>query len=202
MTGAVPPSPVAVLGIDPGRKWTAGVLRVGARALHGWTLGPVDAGGAPDAAAVDNVHDVAAFARYAARILDAVEETVAAAPGLGAAGRVWLACEIVLPPTGRNSRIALADWLIPRQMLAAIVAHDPRTVLVPLAEHGKRRPLTEHYPAEFWPAKGRTGGRPASWGPCEARRGERDHERAAFDVAGAAARLLAHGAGAASGAGQ
>lgn len=190
MTGPAAVSEVTVLGIDPGRRWTAGVLRIGDRAVHGWTLGPVDERGVPDAAAVDNVHDVQAFARYAARVLDAVEETLELA-ARHTAGRVWVACEVQLPPTGRNSRIALSDWLIPRQLMAAIVAHDPRTVLVPLAEHGKRRPLVDCYPEAFWPARGRTGGRPSSWGPCEARRGERDHERAAWDVAGAAARLLA-----------
>jgi hypothetical protein len=179
---------VAVLGIDPGRRWTAGVLRVGDDAVHGWTLGPVDATGRPDSAAVDNVHDVAAWARYMARIIDAIEDTVTRAPG----GRVALACEVVVPPAGR--RIALGDWLIPRQVLAAVLGYDPRTVLIRPDGHGKRRPLTEHYPAALWPAKGNRGGRPASWGPSEARRGERDHERAAYDVAGAAAEVLARGA--------
>ena len=176
---------IAVLGIDPGRRWTAGVLRVGRDALHGWTLGPTDAAGRPDAAA-DDVHDLAAFGRYMARVIDAIEDTMARAP---AGGRVALACEAVVPPGGR--RIALGDWLIPRQIVAALVAYDPRTVLVQPDAHGQARPVAEHYPPALWPAKGRLGGRPASWGPCEARRGERDHERAAYDIAGAAAAVLA-----------
>ncbi|MFE3454977.1 hypothetical protein ACFXJ8_39245 [Nonomuraea sp. NPDC059194] len=186
---------VAVLGIDPGRRWTAGVLRAGERALHGWTIGPVDVAGRPSAAAVDNVHDLAAWARYMGRLIDVVEATVQAHQVAG--GRpVRLACEVVVPPGGR---IALADWLIPRQIVAGLLAFDPTVMLIAPGGHGKRhydrdgagrlvraRPVTADYPPEFWPAKGQSGGRPAGWGPCEARRGERDHERAAYDIAGAA----------------
>ena len=174
----------AVLGIDPGRRWTAGVLRVGSDALWGWTVGPVDAAGRPDASAVDEVDDVAAFARYMRRVLDHIEAALDRHEG-----RVYLACEVIVPPLGR--RIPMADWLIPRQILAGLLAFDPGTLLIRAAGHGKARPVTEHYPAALWPAKGRRGGRPAHWGPCEARRGERDHERAAYDIAGAGARLLA-----------
>ncbi|WP_242911525.1 hypothetical protein [Actinomadura terrae] len=176
----------AVLGIDPGRRWTAGVLRVGADALYGWTVGPVDAHGRPSSAALDNVHDLAAWTRYMARVMDQIEASMARAPG---GGRVTLAIEVVVPPLGR--KIALADWLIPRQVMAAVLAYDPRTVLVPTGGHGRARPLREHYPPPLWPAKGSTGGRPADWGPNEARRSERDHERAAYDVAGVGAQLLA-----------
>ncbi|MFI0425111.1 hypothetical protein [Spongiactinospora sp. 9N601] len=185
-----PPVP-AVLGIDPGRRWTAGVLRAGDTALHGWTLGPVDASGHPDPTGADSVHDLAAWGRYMVRIIDAIEDTIArhkagayAAPG----GPVVLAVEMVVPPGGR---IALADWLIPRQIVAALVAYDPGAVLVAPGGHGKARPVVEHYPPALWPTKGATGGRPASWGPCESRRGERDHERAAWDVAGVALAALA-----------
>lgn len=175
---------LAVLGVDPGRRWTAGVLRVGDRAVYGWTLGPVDADGRPDASAVDDVDDVAAWARYMRRVLDAVERTVDRA-----GGPVALACEVTVPPSGR--RIALADWLVPRQILAGLLAYDPGTVLIRNAAHGRRRPVESHYPPELWPARGGRGGRPASWGPNEARRGERDHERAAWDIAGAGAAVLA-----------
>lgn len=175
----------AVLGIDPGRRWTAGVVRVGADAVYGWTVGPVDEHGTPSPAAVDNLHDLTAWARYMARIIDAIETSMEHAPG----GRMALACEVVVPPGGR---IALADWLIPRQVLTGVLAYDPRTVQVRPARHGQRRPVAEHYPPPLWPARnGGRGGRPPHWGPSEARRGERDHERAAFDVAGEAAELLA-----------
>jgi hypothetical protein len=194
---------VAVLGIDPGRRWTAGVLRVGAAAVHGWTIGPVDEQGQPSPTAADNVHDLKAWARYMARLVDLIEATVAQHQAAGG-GRVHLACEVVIPPGGR---IALADWLIPRQIVAGLLTFDPAMTLVRPDAHGKAhydrdgrgrlvraRPVTAHYPSELWPAKGRAGGRPDSWGPNEARRGERDHERAAFDVAGAAAQLLTQGA--------
>jgi hypothetical protein len=194
---------IAVLGIDPGRRWTAGVLRVGAAAVHGWTVGPVDEAGNPAAAAVDNVHDMAAWARYMARLVDVIEATMALHRAAGG-GRVALACEMVIPPGGR---IALADWLIPRQIVAGLLAYDPGVILIRPDAHGKAhydrdgrgrlvraRPVSAHYPPELWPAKGHVGGRPSAWGPNEARRGERDHERAAFDIAGAAAELLAQGA--------
>jgi len=196
---------LAVLGIDPGRRWTAGVVRVGAAAAHGWTIGPVDEAGDPSPAAVDNVHDLAAWARYMARLIDVIEATVERHRVAGG-GRLHLACEVVIPP-GPSTRLRLADWLIPRQIVAGLLAFDPAVILVGPDDHGKAhydrdsshrlvraRPVSEHYPPELWPAKGPVGGRPASWGPNEARRGERDHERAAYDVAGAAAELLARGA--------
>lgn len=192
---------IAVLGIDPGRRWTAGVLRRGDEALHGWTIGPVDQQGRPAAAAADNPHDLAAWARYMARVIDQVEATVDAHRTAGG-GPVRLACEVVVPPGG--GRIALADWLIPRQILAGLMTYDPGLLLVRPDAHGKRhydrdgagrlvraRPVSAAYPPAFWPAKGSVGGRPASWGPSEARRGERDHERAAYDIAGAALAQLA-----------
>lgn len=195
---------LAVLGIDPGRRWTAGVLRVGAAAVHGWTLGPVDEHGRPAPAAADDVHDLTAWARYMARLLTAIETTMDQHKAAGG-GRVALACEVTVPPGGK---IALADWLVPRQILAGLLAFDASLIQIRPDAHGKAhydrdargklnraRPVSANYPPEFWPAKGRTGGRPASWGPCEARRGERDHERAAYDIAGAAAAvLLARGA--------
>lgn len=182
------PGELAILGVDPGRRWTAAVLRQGDRALHGWTIGPVDEDGRPSPAAVDNVHDLMAWARYMARILDEIESTMSAhAQATGQ--RAVLAVEVAVPPRGRQ--IALADWLVPRQIVAGLLSFDPNLILIPPDKHGARRPVERCYPPELWPAKGRTGGRPASWGPSEARRGERDHERAAFDVAGAAAALLA-----------
>ncbi|MBB4920995.1 hypothetical protein [Streptosporangium saharense] len=181
---------VAVLGIDPGRRWTAGVLRVGADALDGWTLGPVAPDGRPDATALDNVHDLTAWGRWMARIVDAVERTI---EQYGAPVR--LATEVVVPPGGR---IALADWLIPRQVVAGLLAFDPGTILVRPDGHGKAhydrdgagrlvraRPVQAAYPVPFHP-----GARPSTWGPSEARRGERDHERAAYDIAGAALAIL------------
>jgi hypothetical protein len=102
-----------------------------------------------------------------------------------------VACKVVTPPGGW---IALADWLVPRQVVAGVLGAAPSTILIRPDGHGKRRPVAEHYPAALWPTRGARGGRPATWGPCEARRGEREHERAAYDIAGAAAALLRPGA--------
>jgi hypothetical protein len=148
---------------------------------------------------MDNVHDMVAWARYMVRLVDVIEATIEQHRVSGGR-RVHLACEMVIPPGGR---IALADWLIPRQIVAGLLAYDPGVMLIRPDAHGKAhydrggngrlvraRPVSAHYPPELWPTKGHVGGRPASWGPNEARRGERDHERAAYDVAGAAARLL------------
>lgn len=178
-----------VLGIDPGRRWTAGVLRAGDRALYGWTVGPVGPDGLPSPAAVDDVDDVGPWAVYMRRILDAIELTMDRHRAAGG-GRVHLAVEVMEPPGGR--KIALADWLIPRQVMAGVLTYDPDAILIRPKRYGKARPVTEHYPPELWPAKpGGRGGRPPGWGPNEARRNERDHERAAWDIAGAGAVVLA-----------
>lgn len=190
----------AVVGIDPGRRWTAGVLRVDADAVHGWTVGPVDAAGRPAPTASDNVHDLAGWARYMERVLTMVEATLERHQAAGGE-RPHVAVEVAVP---RGGRIALADWLVPRQIVAGLLAWDPDVLLVAPARHGRAHyaedergrlvrtgTVAQHYPPALWPAKGHTGGRPASWGPLEARRGERDHERAAFDIAGAGAVMLA-----------
>ena len=180
-----PVDQVAVLGVDPGRKWTAGVLRVGEAAVDGWTVGPVTPKGVLDASAIDNIDDIESWGRYMRRILDLIEATVDSHRAAGG-GPVHLAVEMVVPPGGR--RIALADWLIPRQVVAGLITYDPNVVLVHPDGHGKHRPVAEHYPPQLQPFRpGTPAGRPPTWGPCEARRGERDHERAAYDVAGVAA---------------
>ncbi|WP_157429802.1 hypothetical protein [Actinomadura oligospora] len=172
-----------VLGIDPGRRWTAGVVRLGDEALYGWTVGPVDESGRLSPAAVDNVVDMAAFGRYLIRVMGEIQTSARHAPG----GRIKLACKVITPPVGR---ITLAAWLIPRQVVAGVLGFAPDTMLIRPDGHGKRRPVTEHYPTALWPACGPRRNRPATWGPCEAPRGERDHERAAYDIAGVAAGLL------------
>ncbi|MDL4817211.1 hypothetical protein [Actinomadura opuntiae] len=159
------------------------MLRLGAEALYGWTVGPVDVSGQPSPSTADNVHDLAAFGRYMARVVQAIEESRRRAPG----GAMTVACRVVMPPFG--SQIPLADRLIPRQIAAGVLGRELSAMLVRADHHGNRRPIKEHYPPELRPTKGPTGGRPGTWGPCEARRGERDHERAAHDIAGGASCL-------------
>lgn len=184
-TTALTPT-LAVIGIDPGARWTAAVLRIGDHPVHGWTYGPVNRIGELDAAALANPDDWAAFSRYAGRILDALGQLVTEAEQHHGAVRV--AIEAMHVPVGwlsvahgRYNRLPLVDWLIPTRMVAAVLGAYPDARLVPPDKLGRR-------PAEDYPRELR-GPRPADWGPGEARRGERDHERAAYDVAGLAATM-------------
>jgi hypothetical protein len=123
-------SSLPVLGIDPGARWTACVLRFGEEAAAGWTLGPVAADGACDASAMNDVDDLVALTRYLRRVLDAVDETYAHAEReFGVTPRV--AVEAMRVPIGwRNGRrtpIPMADWLIPQRVLAALARRIPRS---------------------------------------------------------------------------
>ncbi|WP_038843412.1 hypothetical protein [Salinispora arenicola] len=168
---------VAVLGIDPGARWTAGVLRVGDAAVTGWTVGPGD-----DAARLADPDDVAAVAAYVARVTAQVEATMVL---MADYPRRRLAVEMIRVPVGwrygKRTSVRLTDWLVPRQVGVAIIGRWPTTRLIAPDRHG-RRELAD-YPAEL------RRRRPPGWPPNEAPRGERDHERAAFDVAGVAARM-------------
>lgn len=172
---------LAVLGIDPGSRWTAGVLRVGDEAVYGWTVGP----GSPDEAkALDDPDDVAAVGRFIQRILTRVDETAALVEQRGYE-RFRLAVETVRVPigwrNGRRTSISLVDWLVPRQIVAGLLAADPATRLVLPDRHGRAE--LDSYPVEL------RRRRPPGWGPNDSAKGERDHERAAYDIAGVAARL-------------
>lgn len=168
---------VAVLGIDPGARWTAGVLRVGDAAVTGWTVGPGE-----DVDALSDPDDVAAVARYVRRVVERIEATMAVMEREQYPRR-RLAVETIRVPVGwrhgKRTAIQLTDWLIPRQVGVAIVGRYPTTRLVPADGHG-RRPLDD-YPVEL------RRRRQPGWMPNEATRGERDHERAAYDIAGVAA---------------
>lgn len=170
---------LAVLGIDPGSRWTAGVLRVGDQAVTGWTVGP---GSPTDADALDDPDDVAAMGRYLARIMERVDETLVLAEDRGYEQR-RMAVEVTKVPVGwrhgSRTKIQLPNWLIPRQVAIALQGAFPTVRLVLPDGHG-RAPLDE-YPVEL------RRRRPPGWGPNETTKGERDHERAAYDVAGVAA---------------
>ncbi len=183
---AEPAAALPVIGIDPGARWTAAVLRVGDHPVNGWTYGPVNRLGELDAAALSNPDDWAAFGRYAGRVLDALGQLVTEAEKQHGAVRV--AIEALNVPVGwrsvghgRYNRLPLVDWLTPCRMVAAVLGAYPDARLV-LPDQLGRRPA-EDYPREL------RGPRPADWGPGEARRGERDHERAAYDIAGLAAAM-------------
>jgi hypothetical protein len=176
--------PLPVIGVDPGSRWTAACLRVGDEPVYGWTLGPVDARGVVMPTALDDPDDLLAKARYFERISDLLERDIEQATTRY--GRVGLAIEAIrIPPPARygRSKLRLVDWLTPHCLVIALLTGFPDAVLVETNGHGAG--LVAEYPAEL----GRK--RPSWWGPNEARRGERQHERAAYDIAGAATSALA-----------
>jgi hypothetical protein len=171
------------IGVDPGQTWTAAVLRVGDAPVHGWTMGPVDRFGVVIRGALNQVDNWDAFARYAARLIAGLDELAAYANGRW--GEVRVGIEIPGVPIGwqpgsapKFQRLPMRDWLIPRQVAAAVIGAYPAARLIRPDGLGRR-------PAGQYP-KDLRGVRPPDWGPCEAPKGERDHERAAYDVAGRA----------------
>ncbi|MCI2423063.1 hypothetical protein MOQ72_37165 [Saccharopolyspora sp. K220] len=177
--------PLPVIGIDPGQTWTACVLRVEDHAEFGWTMGPVGANGQLLKSALSDPDNWVAFGRYVAKLRDALDELVDHA--IQRWGVVRIGVEVPHVPVGyRNSspkfqRLPVRDWLVPRQVAAAVIGAYPEAKKVVADGHG-RRPASE-YPREL------RGARPHHWGPNQFRNGERDHERAAYDVAGVAARM-------------
>lgn len=168
---------IPVLGIDPGSRWTAGVLRYGADARYGWTVGPLDPRGQRDPRSLDRM-DAERLDRYVRRVLAYVD--MAFDKAVQDYGTCLLAIELPGPPR-RRSTLPVRDWLIPWSVAWSVFGRYEGAVLVHPDAYG-RRPRNE-YPE---PLRLR---RPPHWGPCEARRGERDHERAAYDVAGVAVRM-------------
>lgn len=170
---------LAVLGIDPGSRWTAGVLRAGDDAVYGWTAGP---GSDDEAKALDDADDLAAVGRYVSRVMGQIETTLDLAEQRGFE-RVRLAVELTRVPigwrNGRRTSISLVDWLVPRQVSVGILGAYPATRIVLADRHGRAE--MDSYPAEL------RRRRPPGWGPNDSPRGERDHERAAYDIAGVAA---------------
>jgi hypothetical protein len=179
----VPPDTVPTIGVDPGSKWTSAVLRVGEYGVTGWTLGPVDRLGRPDRNALNDPDDWESFSRYTNRLISHLEELVAYAEH--EYGGVRIAIEVAVVPSGwqptsrGQNRLPLTDVLLPRQVAAAVLGAFPNAKLVPPARYGSR---SAEVPPEL---KGR---RQPHWGPNETVRGERDHEQAAYLVAGQGAR--------------
>ncbi|MFI6100825.1 hypothetical protein ACIA8G_35195 [Lentzea sp. NPDC051213] len=178
--------PLPTIGVDPGQTWTAAVLRVGDAGVHGWTMGPVDRFGVIQRDALNDPDNWEAFARYTARLVDGLVELVEFA--IARFGEVRVAVEVPRVPIGyqpgsskRFQRLPMQDWMIPRQVAAAVIGQFPEARVVFPDGFGSR-PASE-YPQEL------RGRRSPEWGPNETPRRERDHERAAYDVAGVAARM-------------
>lgn len=144
-------------------------------------MGPPGPDGVVLRAALNEPDDWEAFARYAQRLRDALDELVEYA--INRYGQVRVAVEVPLVPIGwqpgshkKFQRLPLRDWLIPKQVASLVLGAYPEAKVIRPDGFGAR-PASE-YPADL------RGRRPPHWGPNEARGGERDHERAAYDVAG------------------
>lgn len=172
------------IGVDPGQTWTAAVLRVGGYGVHGWTMGPTDKYGVVRRELLNETDNWDAFSRYVLRLVDALDDLVQYAEQTY--GEVRVAVEVPHVPIGfqegaprRFQRMRLCDWIIPRQVASAVLGQYPEAKAIVPDKYGGR-------PAEEYPKELR-GTRPQHWGPNEAPRGDRNHERSAYDIAGVAA---------------
>lgn len=176
-----------VIGVDPGFRWTAAVLRVSGEAVNGFTLGPLNADGLRDPRAHDGM-SAAALARYVTRIGSHLDQLYDVAE---AYGPPRVAVEVPTPPRGYR-QIPLRAWLVTHTVAWAMVGRYDGVVLVPPDINGARHQrsrggdgdMAAHYPKPLCRR------RPTGWMPNEAPRQARDHERAAYDVAGAALAAL------------
>jgi hypothetical protein len=199
---------VPMIAVDSGSVWTAVVVRIGTQALDGATLGLLDARGGPLAASyrqlrgegltvfwrefLDN-HEALRATRD--RVLDQIdrfwEHYLSEAYAAGADGFRIVAETTHLPKRGNGgtpSRMPPRDWVLPRELAAAIAGRFTGTVLVEANSHGGRHLVSnggtgragDYYPRSL------IGPRPAHWGPSEHPRHIRDHEQAAYTLAGEA----------------
>lgn len=183
------PAPVPTIGVDPGQTWTAAVLRVGEAGVHGWTLGPRDRFGVLRRDSMNKVDDWENFRLYVERLVAALDQLADYATSRYGSVRIGVEVPHVpiswrpneSPRNPRFPRLPMRDWVIPRQVSSAVLGAFPTARVVHPDGHGSR-PATE-YPPEL------RGTRPSDWGPNETPRRERDHERAAYDVAGIASRM-------------
>jgi hypothetical protein len=178
---------VPVIGVDTGFRWTAAVLRVGGEAVNGFTLGPLNGNGIRDPNANDGM-SAAALARYVSRIGTHLDQLYDLAE---AYGHPRVAVEVPNRPKGYR-QLPLRAWLVTHTVAWAVVGRYDGVFLVPPDRNGARHQpsrggdgdMGEHYPKPLCRR------RPGGWLPNEAPRHARDHERAAYDVAGVALEAL------------
>ncbi len=167
----------AVIGVDPGWRWTAGVLRVGDDVIDGFTVGPVGHRKANDTMAP------VAMDNYTHQVGQALDYLWDIAVDLGHRPRV--AVEMPTMPTGSKSFVVKfraykvtndVAWFVKGRYDAVRVRADGNGNRHKI-DHGGSGKLEDHYPASLIRRRQLAG-------PCHAPRHERDHERAAYDVAG------------------
>lgn len=155
------PAGKPVLGIDPGSRYTAVVVRDGDVVLHATTLVRPEKMNSTD---------------WALEVLVGVKVILAEFP------KVPLAVEGINPPTGfhRGQKATLnpRDILRAGIVLGAIVATWPDITIIPPGGNGSNH--YSHYPACL------IGRRPADLPGSTNSAGTRDHEQSAYDVAGKA----------------
>jgi hypothetical protein len=172
------------LAFDPGSKFTAGLLREGAEAIDAFTLALAypDAG---DPNAVLDDHE--ALRAYTDRI---TEQGLTLWDKHYAGKPVRVVIEAHNRPRrgGRYGNIPIRDWVIPRMVIAAVTSAFPGAVILPPQRAGGRHKVSNGgtgRPADYYPAV-LIGRRPTSWGLNEAHDRVRDHEQAAYTLAGLA----------------
>jgi hypothetical protein len=180
---------VPMIAVDSGSVWTAIIVRIGTQALDGATLGLLDARGQSLAAGYrqlrgqaltafwrDYLDNHEALRATRDRVLDQIdrfwERYLRQAYAAGADGFRIVAETTHLPKRGNRgtpSRMPPRDWVLPRELAAAIAGRFTGTVLVEANSHGGRHLASnggtgragDYYPREL------IGPRPAHWGLSE-----------------------------------
>lgn len=176
-------SRLAAVGVDPGARWTAAVLRVGDRAINGFTLGPVGADGMPARKANDDL-GAAALDRYTDRIGKHLDDLCDLSVELGYGEPLIGVERFKISESYRH--IPTYAWLISWTVYWYVKGRYNGVKTIPNDGNGYRHlerlggtgKMDAYYPADLCRR------RPAGWWANEAPRTPRDHERAAYDVAG------------------
>ncbi|HET8971188.1 MAG TPA: hypothetical protein VFN19_09030 [Candidatus Nanopelagicales bacterium] len=180
---------IAGLGVDPGWRYTAGLLVIDGRPVDGFTLAPTDSDGMFCRSAHDDM-DPAALRRYCERIRTHLDTLYDRASGQGY--RVVVGVEQpTWPLYTKNARRYVARMRAFRvtENVAYFVSglyggvetfhfdENHPNGKRHLAEHGGNGDMHDYYPKDLcWR-------RPKTWLVNEEPDTSRDHERSAFDVA-------------------
>jgi hypothetical protein len=175
-----------MLAFDPGSKFTAGLLRQGTAAIDGFTLAlgyPDD----PDPNAV--LDDPERLRAYTDRITElGLTLWDRHFPGQGLRVVVEWTHRPRKGKGGGFRSIPIRDWVIPRMVVAAVTTcFTGCVILAPQGAGGRHKASNggtgrarDYYPLSL------IGVRPRAWEVNEAPRGCRDHEQAAYTLAGLA----------------
>jgi hypothetical protein len=174
----VPPT----IAVDPGSRYTAGLLRVGAEAVDGFTVAPVDEHGDVALDALDDLDDGAALQRYLDLILREIDGMW---DRYDPDAPIRVAVEQYMLLNKHNRRSLLAAF-VPRQVIAAVLGRYEGAVLVPHGCNGGRHQLARGgtgNPADYYPPQLFGGGWPSRWGPNMHPRRMKDHVQSCYDLA-------------------